>query len=240
MRAPRTPADLPDAKSPEQWEAVLAALRRDAAAGQAELEAIEAERRGLALAATSGDTAAMAQVAELNVRQATVARRTDLLTAATDGASGKLAEALAARQRAAAATRKGQAATVAEALLAQSVRADAAFAELTAALGARAALARRLAGTGGPSVNHLMNRTRLLSAATHAGLDGQLEIGRAPRHLSASLRDIDATLLRDLLPPGEAEPERKAEPRHGTVQLGPISPPPPVPPPAPPDPAVRW
>lgn len=242
MRLPKPPADLPDAKSPEDWEAVLAGLRRDAAAGQAELAEIEAERRGLALASVSGDRDAMERIAGLNQRQDATARRVDVLGAAQDAANAGLAAALARREQAVAGTRRAEACTTARALLAQSARVDAALAELTAALASRAALARRLAGTGGPSVNHLMNRTRLLSAATHAGLDGQLEIGRAPRHLSAPLRQIDRTLLRDLLPPGEAEDgeAESAPPPPGVAQLGPISPPPPVPPPAPRDPAVRW
>lgn len=235
---PRAVKGVPEGeRSPEDWEAVIAGLNRDIAAAQDELAEVEAARRPLALPSVSGDRDALEQVAELNRRQFEVARRIDILRVAAGEAGERLTEALAQRARAAEATRRAEAVVTAEALVAQSARVDAAFAELTAALSARAGLARRLSGFGGVSLRHLQNRVRLLAAAQNAGLDGQLEVGRVPRHLAAPLVAVDKTLLAGLLGDPGPEARRAATPpvQMGEIVMRPVAPAPA----APHDPAVR-
>lgn len=240
MKAERRPAaGVPEgAQTPEDWEAVIAGLNRDMAAAQDELSEVEAARRPLALPAATGSPEALAEVAELNRRQFEVARRIDLLKNAVGEAGERLTAALADRARAAEATRRAESVVVAEALVAQDERVDRAFAELNAALGARAGLARKLSGYGGVALRQLQNRTRLLAAAMYAGLDAQLEVGRVPRHLAAPLAAVDRTLLAGLLGDPGPEARRAASPpvQVGELVMRPVAPAPA----AAHDPSVRW
>lgn len=222
-------------KAPEFWEGVIARLKADIAAAEAEREEVEAARRPLALPAATGDAAAMAEVAAGNLRWTEIGRRIDLLTIAVGDAEEKLAAALAERARAVAEVRKGEGRALAAALLEQSKRADAALREAAVALAARAALARQLNNYGG-NYAALVSKGRLAAAVGHAGLADQIEARRSPRGMHAPLPAIDSVLLRGLLPPGTAEAEE-----HGpVVQVGPLPPPRPVPPAPPHDPSVRW
>ena len=213
-----------DVQTAEGWRDALAGLARDEAEMEAGLEAVRAERKALALDIARGEPAAVKRNAELNARQVELLNNLDLLLVVRGAAQEKLALAELAEAAVVADVRRAEARGLAEALVEQSERADAAFAELTAALSARGVLARRLAGYGGVSLNQLLNRVRLLAAATNAGLDGVLEIGRAPRHLAAPLREIDRTLLRELLPAGDppAKPSQTDHPDPAAAQLGPI------------------
>jgi hypothetical protein len=136
--------------TPAGWSGRITDL--DAERQQAERELVQVIDRRRKLAGTdhAGDRAAAqqaaAEIAWLNQRHRELLVTIDNHTAAQDSAAERLGATLEARQRGYGAGGHGDPPALAKAILAQAERIDGALAVLADALGARTALARRLAG----------------------------------------------------------------------------------------------
>lgn len=201
-------------RSPAEWETTIAELHAERTALQVEMEAIDAERRGLALSATSGDPAAQTRIAELNQRQIEAGHRQDLLTSAVSVAEENLGlarqavvDARAAEQRAqqvAGATRTAQAAAAVDAAAQDLGRAMTAYLAEVDAL--------RRAGVDSTYFNKLRNRTMMAGAMHAASLSGHLPLPAVSAHHRSTMEAWARRMLAHLLdpPPGEAEAEGEA------------------------------
>jgi hypothetical protein len=186
----RIPGDLLDALAVVRSARVAAV----AAAGEA-----EAERQSLMPAMRRGEAEAQARTAELNQQVVKLAARIDCCTGDEDALSERFAEVLELQQRAT--PGRPDAVAIARALAAQDERADRLMKMLEATFFARAALIRRLVFTGKGNAGALNSPARRQAAAAFHGLHHHLALQPVAPHLRASLVEITAPLLRDLLHP---------------------------------------
>jgi hypothetical protein len=186
-------------ESSQDWAGLIGALQQDQELAVQALDGIEAERRPLALASMTGDRKAAQQVADLNRREAELRAIVATRRAALEDAEARR-QASAEREREAMhAARREEARVLKGELLAVDAEVDGDFRRLAVHLTKRLGIARQLTAYG---VTHrqLVNKTRLLAAAGHAGLNSDLlDIGRAQRGLHAPLAEIDAKMLATLL-----------------------------------------
>lgn len=192
------------------WEASITALKAEGVQVGVDLDAIAAERSGLALAATNGrDPVAMQRVAELNQRQITLAMRQDLLTVAAMSAEHRLAEARQAELDALGAARRAQLVEGAERAAVKAAAVDDAARNLGRALVAYFGEVEGLRRDGLDSTYHakLRNRTMMAGAMYMAGLGGHVPLQAVAPHHRTTLENWTRRMLAYLLPPAPAPAE---------------------------------
>lgn len=211
MATEHTPSVLPmKPKTIGEWEADIAAIRAEGAQIGADLDAIMAERSGLALAATSGrDGAAMAQVAVLNQRQITLSMRQDLLTVAALAAEDRLAQARQAELDALTAAQRARLVEGAERTAVMAGRLDAKARDLGRALAEFSVEVEALRRDGLDSTYHgkLRNRTMMAGAMYTAGLAGHVPLQAVSPHHRTTMEAWTRRMLGYLLTPTPAQAE---------------------------------
>jgi hypothetical protein len=196
-------------RTPEEWDAVLGDFYARIEAAEAQLAAIVAERRTLALIAAEGDAGAQARVEELNKRHFEIVQSLDNLGTASVMASGHRREAAAREEAAAQAARLAEAEEVGRELVKCSKAVDAAFRAAVAALEKRKELAKRLSALGFPR-NGFFHVEPVGRAAAAAGMRGHLPFIPGPMLNWRPLAETDGGAVTALIAPAKrAEREQR-------------------------------